>query len=214
MPATTYHVALAGLLAIPLLGRYFDIRAFAVVAAATAFPDIDGVFEIWWTGAHRTLLHNLWIPVLLTSAFTWDVYLRDRSYLRRRWGDRGTRVAGTAIVALALAAVMADAFYNGANLLWPLRDQFYKLTGAVYYSTEEGVVVEALAPEAIGQTSEIHLRTGVDMTPGDDPAGIERVFVFAEDGQQLLLTLLGYAAVAYTLVLDRCEDDEQKVQRT
>lgn len=200
MPPTTYHVALAGLLAIPLLGTYFDLRSFAVVAAASAFPDVDGVVEIWWTGAHRTLLHNLLLPAAVAGILAWDLYLRDSSGLRTRWGDRGVRVAWTALAALAVAAVLADAFYNGANLLWPFHDEFYEFTGSVYYSTEEGLVLEPFNPTSLGPTSDVHLWTGIDMTPGEDPEGIERVFVFAEDGQQLLLTIVGYAAVVWTLL--------------
>ncbi len=206
MPPTTYHVALAGLLAIPLLGRYFDLRSFAVVAATAAFPDLDGVVELWWTGAHRTLLHNIVLPVAVAALLAWDVYLRDSSSLRARWGERGVRIAWTSLAALAVAAVLADAFYNGANLLWPFRDEFYEFTGSVYYSTEEGVVVEPLRPRSLGPTSDVHLWTGIDMTPGEDPEGIERVFVFAENGQQLLLTLVGYAAVAWTLLRDRSHE--------
>ena len=210
MPPTTYHVAVAGLLAIPLLGRQFDLRSFGVVAAAAAFPDLDGIVEIWWVGAHRTLLHNLLLPVAVAGLLVWDMHLRDSSALRSRWGDRGVRIAWTALAALAFAAILADAFHNGANLLWPLRDEFYEFTGSVYYSTEEGIVLEPFQPRSLGSTSEVHLRTGVDMTPGDDPAGIERIFVFAEDGQQLLLTLLGYGAVGWTLHEGGAEDAAQR----
>lgn len=208
VPPTTYHVALAGLLTVPFLGRYLDLRSFAVVAAATAFPDLDGVVEVWWTGAHRTLLHNLLLPLAVSSLLIWDLYLREPSYVRQRYGGYGVRVCWTALTALVVAAILADAFHNGANLLWPLRDEFYEFTGSIYYSTEEGLVVESLRPEAIGGTSDVHLYTGVDMQPGDDPAGVERIFVFAEDGQQLLLTVVGYAAVAWMLLWNRRDRDE------
>ncbi len=200
MPPTTYHVAIAGLLAIALLGRYFDWRAFLVVAAATAFPDLDGVVEIYWFGAHRTLFHNVFLPLLVAVALAWDLYLRDTSYIRTRWGERGERVAWTSVVCIAVAAVAVDMFHNGVNLLWPLHDQMYEIQGTVTYSTEDGVSLAGLLPEAVGTTEEVHLRTPVDMTPGDDPAGVERVAVFAEDGQQTLLTIVGLAAVALRLV--------------
>ncbi|MFB6107044.1 MAG: metal-dependent hydrolase [Halobacteriaceae archaeon] len=216
MPSTVVHVALGGIVAVGLLGSYFDRRALVLVLAAAAFPDLDTPLGIWIRGGHRTLFHTLLLPGALAVLWYVDAARGDRSRLRSRYGERGVRVAGVAVAALAFAGVGPDLFTNGVNALWPLHDQFYKLNGELLLSNQRGVVQTFLdlhldrllghagdgaaggsggggavaGKAAVGSTRQVHYSTGVDPTAGPDPANVERVFPLVTDGMQLLLVLL------------------------
>jgi uncharacterized membrane protein YgcG len=161
MPSTVVHVALAGLVGTALLADYFDAKAVLTVMAATALVDFDVFLGFWIAGAHRAAFHTLLLPLLGGVALWADLRRGDRSLVRSRWGGRGVRVAWVSLVAVTFAGIGLDAFFNGANLLYPLHDRFYTFSGKAYYSTEEGFVqtlvsvdfdalVEALAPEETG----------------------------------------------------------------
>lgn len=140
MPSTVVHVALAGLVGAALLAEYFDGKAVAAVMAATALVDFDVFLGFWIEGAHRAAFHTLVLPALVGALLWWDLRRRDRSLVRSRWGPRGVRVTWVGLVAVTFAGIGLDAFLNGANLFYPLHDQFYELSGRVFYSTEEGFV--------------------------------------------------------------------------
>lgn len=158
MPSTVVHVALAGLVGTALLADYFDGKAVAVVMAAVALVDFDVFVGFWIAGAHRAAFHTLLLP-LLGGVLLWaDLRRGDASLVRSRWGGRGVRIAWVSLLAVAFAGIGLDAFFNGANLLYPLHDRFYTFDGKVFYSTKEGFVqtlvnvdvgalVEAVAPE-------------------------------------------------------------------
>jgi hypothetical protein len=44
------------------------------------------------------------------------------------------------VIAVTFAGIGLDAFFNGANLLYPVHDRFYTFSGKVFYSTTEGFV--------------------------------------------------------------------------
>ncbi|UPV74770.1 metal-dependent hydrolase [Halorussus limi] len=140
MPSTVVHVALAGLVGTALLADHFDWKAVVVVMAAVALVDFDVFLGFWIAGAHRAAFHTLLLPFLAGVALWWDSTRRDRSLLRSRWGARGVRVAWVSVFAVVFAGIGLDAFFNGANLFYPLHDRFYTFSGKVFYSTEEGFV--------------------------------------------------------------------------
>ncbi|NHN59547.1 MULTISPECIES: metal-dependent hydrolase [Halorussus] len=162
MPSTVVHVALAGLVGTALLAEHFDGKAVAVVMAAVALVDFDVFLGFWIEGAHRAAFHTLLLPAL-GGALLWAdlrgralpsvqsrvgsgagsrslALVTDRSLVRSRWGARGVRVAWVTVVAVAFAGIGLDAFFNGANLLYPVHDRFYTFSGKVFYSTKEGFV--------------------------------------------------------------------------
>jgi uncharacterized membrane protein YgcG len=140
MPSTVVHVALAGLVGTALLAEYFDGKAVAVVMAVTALVDFDVFLGFWIEGAHRAAFHTLLVPLFAGALLWWDLRHREESRLRSRWGPRGVRVAWVSVVAVAFAGIGLDAFFNGANLLYPVHDRFYTFSGKVFYSTTEGFV--------------------------------------------------------------------------
>jgi len=55
------------------------------------------------------------------------------------------------------------------------------------------------APESIGNSSEVHLGTGVDPTAGADPENVERIFPIVRSGWQALILVLGIVVPAVRL---------------
>ena len=217
MPSTLVHVALAGLVGTALLADEFDARAILVVLGATAALDLDTFLDLWVIGAHRTVLHNLAWPTAVGLALWWDVRRREESYVMRRWGARGVRVAWVTLVTVVLAHVLLDAFFNGVNLFWPLQDRFYDLSGQLLYSDRRGLVQtfveferaadgsrtlsEATADGGVGET---HYRTGV-RPAADGDADAERIFPVAMTGERFLLVLTGFGVVGWRLFEERGE---------
>jgi hypothetical protein len=208
MPSTVVHVALAGLLAAGLLGSAFDRRALAVVAVVTILPDLDAFAGFVIPGGHRAVLHTLLIPALGGVALAYDTRYRAVSTFRSRFGADRVPVAWVALLAFAVAGIGLDLVTGGANILYPVHDQFYRLNGKLIYSTQRGLVqtfVE-LAPsgveaKSLGSTATVHVSSGVDPSRGAEPANVDRVFPVARSGWQLLLILTSAVVVAARLRL-------------
>ena len=207
MPSTVVHVALAGLLAAAFLSDDFDVRAFLIIAAVTIFPDLD-VFVGWWLpGTHRAAFHTLLLPLVLGVLLYVDTHVRARSTIKSRWDDYGVRLAWVSVACLAVAAIGLDLFYNGVNLFFPIHDQFYDLSGRLFYSNQRGLVqtmVEWGEPATQAQTqtrttANTHYSTGVDPSRGTEPENVERIFPIAWSGVQFLLVIVGYGTVAVRL---------------
>lgn len=221
MPSTLVHLGVAALIGTVLLGRHFDGRALFVVLAAATVPDLDTFIGLWLIdGGHRTVLHNLVLPTFVLGVIWWDTRWRSRSALHDRYGDAGVRVAWVMILGgWVISQVLLDAFYNGANLFWPLYDQFIDLSGRMYISDQEGFVQTFFAidigPEGItigeeharGGTGDQHYYTGIDLGPGAEPDQ-ERIFPIAYSGELFLITIVGYTAAAFRLWDRRGEANE------
>jgi hypothetical protein len=214
MPSTVVHVGFAALIATALLGAWFDRRALIAVLAITAFPDLDTFLGFVWTGAHRTALHNLVLPLVVSGVIFWDVRFRDDSYVLSRWGAHGYRVASVAVLGgWLVAGVLLDAFHNGANLLFPLHDEFIDLSGHLYLSNERGVVQTFISfdgfgvadEHSVGTTADTHYYTGVDPGP-DAPEDVERIFPVFDTAELALLSVTGYVAAAFRLRESRDEE--------
>ncbi|QLG26352.1 metal-dependent hydrolase [Halorarum halophilum] len=207
MPSTLVHVALGGLLAAALLpDRYATRGAIAVVLLTAALPDADSFVSPFLGGAHRSLGHNLLLPTLAGLALAYDLRVRDRSLLRARFGPGSGSVAWTALGAFVVAGVGLDLVTNGANLLWPVHDQFYTVDGDVLVSSERGVVhtfvdLSPAEPQPARTTRNLHYSTGVDpsLSPGAESRHVERVFPVVNGGWQLLLVAAGGLASALKL---------------
>ena len=215
MPSTVVHVAVAGLIGVALLGRYFDTRGIVVVMAVTAIIDLDTLLGIYITGGHRAILHNLFVVLVPTLVLLWDVKLREESFVLERWGPYGYRVAWVSLFALLFAHILLDAFYNGVNLLWPFHDQFFDLSGRLYLSDQEGLVQTFVEVEtgddgtttvdedtARGTTDDTHYRTGFDPGPDAEP-DTERTFPLAESGELFVITVAGYLVVLFRIAKER-----------
>lgn len=215
MPSTLIHAGLAGLLGVALLGDRFSTRAILVVLVATAVIDLDTIVGMYWQGTHRAAFHNLFVVAVPAIVFFWDVSLREHSVVLERWGTTGVRVGWVTLVCVLFAHLMLDAFFNGINLFWPVQDQFYDLSGELYYSNQDGLVqtfVEFATEEdgsqtlddstATGTTSDTHYYTGFDPGP-DAPPDTERIYHLASSGELLITGLVGYLTVGYRIVDDR-----------
>jgi hypothetical protein len=193
VPSTVVHCALAGLLAAGLLGDAFDARAVAIVLAATIVPDLDAFAGFVIPGGHRSMLHTLLLPLGAAALLYADTHLREESFVRGRWRARGVRVAWVSIAAVAFAAIGLDLVAGGVNLFYPIRDQFYALSGELLFSNNRGLVQTFVelgggeAEAARGSSEQYRIGSGVDPTRGAEPENVERIFPVAQAGWQLLL---------------------------
>ena len=206
MPSTVVHVGLAGMMGAVLLGDRFDTRAILFVMAATAAIDLDTLIGMYWTGTHRAALHNVFVVLVPAIVLFWDVRLREESYVLNRWGTDGYRVAWVTLVTVLVAHILLDAFYNGANLFWPVHDQFFDLSGSLLISNQEGLVQTFTESTARGTTADTHYWTGFDPGP-DAPPDTERQFYLAERGELFVVSVAGYLSVGYRIWEDRRDGD-------
>ncbi|UTF52329.1 metal-dependent hydrolase [Natronosalvus rutilus] len=216
MPSTVVHVGLAGLVGVALLADRFDTRAVLFVMAVTALVDLDTLLGIVVPGTHRAAFHNLWIVLLPALVLYWD-WRRDQSVVRSRWGAYGYRISWVTLVAVLFAHVLLDAFYNGANLFWPVHDRFFDLSGKFLLTDQRGFVQTFVELEsskagttisestARGTTADTHYSTGFDPSRGSDPEpeGVERIFPIASSGELFVVTLVGYLTVGYRVLESR-----------
>lgn len=214
MPSTVVHMAFAGLIGAALLGSAFDRRSVLVLFGAMVFADLDAFVGLVSTVGHRTAFHTLLLPLFLAVLLTVDLYLRDRSLVRDRWGARGIRIAWVTLVAYAAAAIGLDLFSaGGANPLWPLHDQFYVVNGKVELSSQRGIVQtfvdlggegsDGPRPRARGSSQEVHVSTGVDPNEGAESENVDRVFPVVRSGWQLLLLVVGTGVTAARFYVDQ-----------
>jgi inner membrane protein len=204
VPSTVVHCALAGLLAAGLLGDHLDGRAVAVVLAATIIPDLDAFAGFFVPGGHRSVLHTLLFPLAIASVLYYDTHIRESSFVRRRWRTRGVRVAWVSIAAIVFAAIGLDLVGGGVNLLYPLHNQFYELSGEFLFSNNRGLVQTFVelgegSEAARGSTQQVHINSGVDPTRGTEPKDVERIFPVAQSGWQLLLIFTSIFVLAARL---------------
>lgn len=195
MPSTLVHLAFGSLLAAGLLGEHFDRRALAVVLVATVLPDLDTLIGIWLLGTHRALLHNAVVPLVGGALVYYDTRYREHPSLA---SPRAVRLAWVSVAAYALAGVGPDLFTNGANLFFPLHDQFISLSGRVWLTDQRGLVqtVWEGAESTRGTTKTVHYATGVDTAAGPDPPDKERIFPLVDSGFQLLVVVSGAVVTA------------------
>lgn len=214
MPSTVVHLALAGVVAGALLGDAFDRRTVLVVFAVVAFPDLDSFASLVSTVGHRAALHNVFVP-LAAGAVVWaDLRRGPDSYVRRRWGAVGIRVAWVSLLCYVLVAIGLDLVAGAANPLWPVHDQYYHVAGKVELSSQRGLVQTLVefgsggdgtgrTTKAVGSTSELHLGTGVDPNPGPEPEDTDRVFPIVRSGWQLAVLVVGSVATAARFYVDQ-----------
>jgi len=208
MPSTLVHLGIACLVAAALLGDAFRARTLAVVLLAVVVVDLDVFVGMVVVGAHRAAFHTLIWPALFGGLLAYDTRLRERSWLRDRVGDDAPRTAWVTLVAVLFAAIGPDLVTNGANLLYPLHDQFYALDGRIQLSTERGIVQSFVEEEtARGSTEDVQYYTGADPDPEStgaeqgDPA-VERTFMVVNSGMEALLVVLGGLTAAAKLRLE------------
>ncbi len=203
MPSTLVHLAIGALIAAALLEDAFGPRALGVVLLVVAVPDLDTFVGIALPGTHRAALHTLVVPALAAGVIAYDLR-REDSRLRAR-GAGAVRVAWVAVLAYVLAGIGPDLFFNGANVLYPLHDQFYTVNGELMYSDQRGIVQTLWeAGESTGGTTEnTHYYTGVDPVRGEEPGNVERVFPIASSGLHVLLMSTATVVTGARLWLDR-----------
>lgn len=205
MPSTLVHVGFAGLIGAALLADRFDARAILLVMGLTAVPDLDVFVGMVVPGTHRAALHTIFFPGLLAALLVWDVLIRNESFVRARWGGYGVRVAWVSILAMAVAGIGLDLFYNGINILYPFHDRFYDFSGEFVLSNQRGIVVTFFETETArgGTTADTHYYTGVDPVREETPENVERLFPVADTGERFVLMVTGFLVVAVRLVENR-----------
>jgi len=212
MPSLVVHYAVTGLFAATLLGAAFDKRSLALSLVVVTLPDADAFIAVYSSVGHRAATTNLVIPTVLAIALAFDLYARDESYVRSRWGSYGVRLAWFSVFVYAVAHVLFDAVVTGgANLFWPLHDEFYVLQGDLELSSQRGVVQSFVewnesgdtqaTVDSYGNTSSVQMSTGVAPSPGDPDGTTERIFPIARGGWQLYLLVVGTLVTVARLVV-------------
>lgn len=206
MAPTLVVAAVGALLAAALLGPAFDRRTVAVVVFAAVAPSLDAVLGLVIEGGTNAALHTLLLPGLAVVALYWDTERRDRSALRERFGWRGVRTAWVAITAYVVAGIGLALFVgSGANLLYPLQDRYYVVSGRLAFSTQEGLTQtylefgsEGLLPlSSPGTTATHHVESWVNPTPGTGlERGVERRLAIVESGWQAVVVVSGAFVLA------------------
>ncbi|SNR24021.1 hypothetical protein [Halorubrum vacuolatum] len=214
MAPTLVNAALGALLAAALLGAAFDRRSVAIVVGAAIAPDLDAVVSLAVPGATNALFHNVWIPLGFAALLYWDVTHRKRSWLRRRYGAYGVRVAWVALAAFAVAGIAPELFgLAGANLLYPVHDAYYLVQGRLLFSTQEGVVQTFLALDSEGPgilplyspgtTETYFVPTWVNPEPGPGTTpDAERELYFVRTGWQAVVVAAATCLLAVRFLED------------
>lgn len=220
MPSSVVHVAFAFLVAVGLLGAYYDRRALLVVFAVVFLPEADTLAGYAMDGAHRTVLHNMVFTAIAAAVLYWDT-TREESWLRGRFGDYGVRVAWVCLFAHTFAHMALDwSHLSGINFFWPLVDRFFNLDGQVYLSTAEGFVQTfvdiAEDPETGertvdagqgGTTRDTHIGSPAQPSPDPEPGPVDRRFPIAVQGWQLYIVVTGlFALVAKNFQTPRYDE--------
>jgi membrane-bound metal-dependent hydrolase YbcI (DUF457 family) len=209
MPSSVVHAALAMVLAVGLLGRFYDRRALAVVLVVVLLPEADTAMGLVMAGAHRTVLHTMVLSFIAFPVLYWET-TREHSSIKTRWGERGVRLAWVLLLIHTFAHIALDwAHLSGVNLLWPFLDQFYSLDGEAYLSLSEGFVQTfvdvSTDPETGrgvidagqgGSRIETHVSNPAQPSPDPSPGPVDRRFPIAVQGWQLYFVLLGVFALA------------------
>jgi len=218
MPSLVVHYAFVGLLAATVLGAAFDRRSLALSLVVVTVPDIDAFIGLFSSVGHRAATTNLVIPALGGALIAMDLYAREESAIRRRWGAYGVRVAWFCVAVYAVGHVFMDAITGGANLFWPVYDQFYGISGRLELSSQRGIVQtfvdlgdSSATFDAMGDSTEIQMSTGVDPNPGaegtsDEP--VDRVFPIVRSGWQLFLLVFGTLGTAVRFAIGYDLPDE------
>lgn len=214
MPSSVVHAAVAFLLAVGLLGRFYDRRALLVILAVVLAPELDTAFGWAMSGAHRTVLHTMFGTAVVAVILYWET-AREGSWIRARWGARGVRIAWVGLFVHTFAHLALDwSHLSGINVAWPLVDQFFRLDGELYVSTTEGFVqtfVEVSEdPETGagvidagqgGTRAENHVSNPAQPSPDPEPGPVDRRFPIAVGGWQLYLVV----SSAFALVAKRLQ---------
>jgi len=211
MPSLVVHYAFVGLLAATVLGAAFDERSLALSLVVVTVPDVDAFIGLVYPVGHRAATTNLVIPALAGVLVAVDLYAREASAIRQRRGAYGVRVAWFCVVVYAVGHVFMDTITDGANLFWPLHDQFYQVSGRLELSSQRGIVqtfveLDGSGPtvDAMGDTSEVQMSTGVDPNPGSEGPSdgpVDRVFPIVRSGWQLFLLVFGTLGTAARFVI-------------
>ncbi len=212
MPSTIVHMAFAGLIAAALLGDAFDKKSVAFIMLVIIFIDLDAFIDLFAPYGHRVVFHNLIIPAVGLAIVLVDVHLREESYILDRWGNWGYRVAWVTIFCYVVAGVLLDMTDGSVNLLWPIHDQFYRLSGEIELSDQQGIVQTFIewgngngtpTPEARGTTEEVDITTGVSPGESDEPdVDPERTFPVIGATWELILFLTGTFVTAMRFYVD------------
>jgi membrane-bound metal-dependent hydrolase YbcI (DUF457 family) len=218
MPSTVVHVGFGLLIATGLVTDSPDRRLVALLAVVLVAPELDTAAGLLLPGAHRALLHTLLLPALAAAAVYYDTRVRppEASWLRRRAGPRGVRLAWVLLAVHLFAHLLLDyAHLEGINAFYPLHDSFYRLEGELYVSNVEGVVQTFVDVSpggggglevdagATGTTEDTTVANPVE-PDGDPEAGgsggddepVDRRFPIAVQGWQLYLVATGLFAAA------------------
>lgn len=216
MPSTVVHLALAGMIAGTLLGDAFDWRSLLVVFAVVFFPDLDSFTSLVSSAGHRAALHNVFVPLIAGLVIYADLRRGDQSYVRRRWGVRGIRLAWVSLLCYVIVGIGLDMVDGVANPLWPVHDQYYHLDGRIELSSQRGLVQTVVdwdllpadgggdtGSRSIGATDDNHLGTGIDPNEGPEPEDVDRMFPIVRSGWELVVLLIGTVTTATRFWVDQ-----------
>jgi membrane-bound metal-dependent hydrolase YbcI (DUF457 family) len=207
MPPTLISIAVGVLVGIALLGAAFDRRSLGVVVIAAGLPDVDALLSLVIPGATNALLHSILIPVIAAGLLYYDTEQREESWLNKRYGWYGVRVAWVAIGSYVVAGIGLDLFSTeSVALLYPLSDRYYAIVGRFVLSTQEGIVQTYiqfgdgwLKVASPGTTTTHHVDSWLHPA-SEDPARRLRLI---ESGWQAVLVVTAIVAIPAKVLVER-----------
>jgi membrane-bound metal-dependent hydrolase YbcI (DUF457 family) len=199
MPSALFHAAIGILIGMAMLGDALDTKALAIIAFAGLLPDVDLLLAVWFPGAHRVYLHNIFVVLFPAALLLVGRRTGHMAWLKTRWPDVET-VLWTAILVVGVAGIGIDAVATGVNPLYPVHDQFYRVQGQVIYSSDRSVqeTVTDIRAERIGSTRDVYYASGVPPVSDGTAQQSWRIPLFGNT-LQLLLSLTVFLIIGYRL---------------
>lgn len=197
MVSTIFHLSFGLLIGTALIENKFDIWAFLTVAIFSLLPDVDTFFNIWFLGAHRTYLHNLFIPVILSGLLYFDIR-RENSFIEKHW-ESGKKVLKVSIIALLVAGIGIDMFGSGVNLFYPVQDQFYDFSGKIEFGTKSGLVQTIFKLDDIDrgstETMKYTATHSKEKTPQKEE--VNKIYLISANGVRFFFGIAGILIAGY-----------------
>jgi inner membrane protein len=213
MVSTVIHVSVALIIGCALLpSRNFSYKSLGIVGLSVALLDADAFLFFIADGLHRTVFHNIVFPTIILFLILTDTLYRENSflsdYIRK---DVLVPLSVVCYIAVLCAGIGLDYSDNGANLLWPLHDQFYSLSDKFVISSESGIVQTFInsPSKIVAENPERTVGTTSFTTPASQASESSNPIEFGivYSGWGLIMIITSLITVAVRSLFERFEFD-------
>lgn len=200
MPTALFHLAFGLLLGAAVLQEDFDIWAALAIGTFVLLPDVDMSLNLLYSSAHRTFLHNIFVPLGILIVVLWDTRWRAWSFIENHWGKHGEKVLLAGVLVLAVAGIGVDMFGSGVNLFYPAQDKYYNMNGEVEFSWEEGLTTTIFDVDRIDRSStESFSYTLAHHKEKTETGDTQKIYVVSGNGVRLFFSISTLLIIAIML---------------